>query len=288
VNYSEPSGAIGGLSAGQQTHPSQQSLGEIELRLSLVGIILIGGQSVDERRDASLSQLGDSVSDSVGQLPPTLVKRRLKRRAFEPVVGGFSSDPDAFGGLRYRQAGFGFAIAESFTPTSNFLFTSVELPMGIISGPNSFTVSLMSDTGGHPGTALESFALTGVPFYTNPAIEQFTSSIHTQLNEGTTYWIAAIPNERDTAGGWFINSTGATGVSKTGNDGVTWSAFADTASAAFEVDGTLLTPEPSTLTVATVVGLCSLVCCAIRKRLNRSGEWISSERERRPQPSRRR
>src|SRR4051812_32159487 len=49
---------------------------------------------------------------------------------------------------------FGFALAESFTPTYNFLFDSVELPLGLaIPGTtNSFTVSLMSDTGGHPGT----------------------------------------------------------------------------------------------------------------------------------------
>jgi hypothetical protein len=163
----------------------------------------------------------------------------------------------------------GFALAESFHPTVNSLFSSVALPLTLVPGfnggnTNAFTVSLMSDAGGHPGTTLESFSITGVPLYPNSAIEKFTSKINTLLNAGTTYWIAVFPGAADTFGGWSIKSTGATGISKTGNDGVTWSAYTDT-SAAFEVDGLKIVPEPASLTMLGI-GTLSLLGFAWKRK----------------------
>jgi hypothetical protein len=159
-------------------------------------------------------------------------------------VSGGASHPDG------PPVGYGAAIAEPFIPAGNFVFRSVKLPLGWISGTNAFTVALMSNDGGHPGSILESFSIMNVPLYTRPAIETFVSRTNTSLDVGTTYWVAAIPVVRDTAGGWFMNSTGAIGLTRTGNDGLTWTTFA-IPSAAFEVDGLPVVlpvvPEPSSL-----------------------------------------
>jgi hypothetical protein len=152
--------------------------------------------------------------------------------------------------------GYGHAIAESFAPTVNALFQSVALPLGYVGNAgttNAFTIALMSDAGGHPGSILESFAVSDVPLYPDSAIETLVSTAHTPLFAGTTYWIAAIPVAANTAGGWFINSTGAIGVSDTGNDGLTWSAHSDP-SAAFQVLGVQAVPEPSSLALLGVGG----------------------------------
>jgi hypothetical protein len=152
--------------------------------------------------------------------------------------------------------GFGFAIAESFTPTSDFLFSSAELPLVWFSGPNEFTIDLMSDAGGHPGTVLESFSLTNAPPNTSPAVESFVSTTHTPLAAGATYWVVAIPGARDAAGFRLANTTGAGGFSRTGNDGMTWSTDPQ-ASPALEVDGTpapVPVPEPSSLVLLGLAG----------------------------------
>jgi hypothetical protein len=161
-------------------------------------------------------------------------------------ISGGGSDPGPV-------PGYGFALAQSFVPTSNFLFTSVELALTDIVGTNAITVSLMSDAGGHPGTILESFSVTGLTRYPGSVLETLVSTTNTPLNAGTTYWIAAMPVSLDTAAGWMINSTGATGRSRTVNDYVTWVALAED-SAAFEVTGVQVTsvPEPSSLTLLSI------------------------------------
>ena len=122
----------------------------------------------------------------------------------------------------------GLPLAEAFIPASNFLFSSVTLPMGNApgNGPNAYTVSLMSDANGHPGAALESFSS-----YQRPTLHQSrTRAVHFDREhpaQRRTPWIAVFPQFRDTAGVWFINSTGAIGLSRVWNDGVTWTASSD-------------------------------------------------------------
>jgi hypothetical protein len=132
------------------------------------------------------------------------------------------------------------------------------VPLHYNEGVNSFTINLMSDASGHPGNILESFLVTGVPPYPGSAIETGTSIINTPLNAGTTYWIAVMPNDRTTAGGWIMNPTGAMGWSMTENDGVTWDAKTGP-SPALEVNGVLVNsvPEPSTIGVLGI-GLVTL------------------------------
>jgi hypothetical protein len=167
------------------------------------------------------------------------------------------------GGAQYG----GAAQAQSFTPTDNFVFTQVLVALTYFQGTNLFTISLMSDESGHPGTTLESFSATGVAEYPSATLETFTSATNTMLTKGTTYWIGVFPGEIDLAGGWVINSTGATGYSRVGNahgDGTqNWASYAGP-SAAFEVRGVPV-PEPASLAMLGT-GAIILIGCAWWRR----------------------
>src|SRR5215472_10783804 len=54
----------------------------------------------------------------------------------------------------------GRVVAQSFTPTVNVAFSSAQLPMGIINGPNLLQVLLMTSSGGLPSTIVEAITLT--------------------------------------------------------------------------------------------------------------------------------
>jgi hypothetical protein len=98
--------------------------------------------------------------------------------------------------------------AESFVATKNLFFDKLELPMTFLfSGSSSVIVNLMSDAGGHPGTILESFAVSGAPLFPSSAIETLTSTTHTPLKKGTKYWVVVAPAEEDTAVGWMMKSS---------------------------------------------------------------------------------
>jgi hypothetical protein len=185
-------------------------------------------------------------------------------QSYQP--GGYSISGS--GGTVLPPNGFGSAVAMSFTPTANFTFGSVELPLEYYGGPgtNSFIVSLMTDAGGHPGIFLESFSANNLPSTSNPALDTFVSVTNTPLNAGTTYWIVAMPVAQDSAAFWLMNPTGAQGYSRTANDSLTWiPQLGD--SPGLEVDGTPIVPEPSSLHLMGIgfVGLGAWVWLGRRK-----------------------
>jgi hypothetical protein len=62
--------------------------------------------------------------------------------------------------LEFRPAGKAMPFMASFTGSC----TSVELPLGIVGGPNQFVVELRADDNGSPGEVLESFVVQDVPY----------------------------------------------------------------------------------------------------------------------------
>ena len=84
-------------------------------------------------------------------------------------------------------------------PRVEFSFTGprysldrIELAAALIDGDNELNVALMTDVGGKPGSALESFSFTdqmGSFGSDNPLLEG-TSVLHPVLLPGTPYWLA--------------------------------------------------------------------------------------------------
>jgi hypothetical protein len=74
----------------------------------------------------------------------------------------------------------------SFTPTFDATLDSIKFAAFYFSGSNALDATLMSDSNGLPGTALETFTFTGL---TNTGtIYTANSLLHAALNQGTQYW----------------------------------------------------------------------------------------------------
>jgi hypothetical protein len=134
--------------------------------------------------------------------------------------------------------------AMPFTPDFTAVFTSVELPLGVmlIPGTNYFIVELRADNDGLPGDVIESFAFEDVPYVFSPdqTLSVGISELNPVLEEGTTYWLAAFPGELDTSGGWNWTSPLQTGTwAASSDDGATWelNPFGRPEISAFRING---------------------------------------------------
>ncbi len=140
-------------------------------------------------------------------------------------------------------------IAASFTPAQNYLFDSADLallmfPEGGANTSNTFDVWLMSDSGGLPGTIIESFSLS-IEFNSS-GIYTVSGVPHPLLTSGTTYWVAVSP-DGSTFGTWFFNDQGEKGLA-IGHLGPPFGLNSNEPAPAFRVEGTLASvPEPATM-----------------------------------------
>jgi hypothetical protein len=147
------------------------------------------------------------------------------------------------------------SIALSFVPSSEYIFTSIELPVSHFNSglnTNFLTASLRQNSGGIPGATLESFSQTITP--TVGTLTTFTSVGGVTLNAGTAYWIVLEPTTDTDYIVWHRNATGATGLSFLLNSNP-WTADTGLASPAMRVNGILGTaaaPEPGTLALVTL------------------------------------
>ena len=141
------------------------------------------------------------------------------------------------------------AIAASFTPTSDYWFSTAVFPFSSDVAPrvDTFDVCLMSDSGGLPGTIIESF-LVVVQSPQNPSTHTITSLSNPLLGGGTTYWFAVSPHYDYSHGGWNKNTLGFAGYAYLFT-GRSWGLDPES-TPAFRVEGTRLSdpiPEPSTM-----------------------------------------
>ena len=155
----------------------------------------------------------------------------------------------------------------SFTPSVTAPLGSIFAAIGLISGTNQVTLDLMSDSGGSPGTILESFNASNQmgPFgSSNPPI-MVTSTLHPVLQMGQQYWLVAFAHD-STWAAWNDNNTGDSGpVTQSNDNGLTYNVFSG-ARGAFEV--TSAVPEPSSLVLC---GLGTLGLLGLGLRRNRAG-----------------
>jgi hypothetical protein len=104
----------------------------------------------------------------------------------------------------------------AFTPTGqNYTLDSLELPLRLISGPSVADVFLTTDSGGLPGSILESFHVTGVLTDAATVLVTIDSTNHPLLNAGTQYWIVAAGGP-STFASWSQNELGETGPNVSG------------------------------------------------------------------------
>lgn len=161
---------------------------------------------------------------------------------FNGSIGwGIGGPTSSFGNVR---------LGISFTPSVSLDLSQVILPLELASGTNSVEVSVYSDRSGLPGTALESWFVTGLGA---GALQDLTDTSNLLLSGGTPYWVVVAAGGSDTFAGWNFNNT-TTGGILAGGDGSAWQARNVTgqscsgvpcAQPALEVLGVTPVPEPT-------------------------------------------
>jgi len=156
-----------------------------------------------------------------------------------------------------------------FTPSVTAELTTIEAPLGIISGPNQVEAFLMTNSGGTPGAVIESYLLTGLPTGPQPfPLTTISSTLDPVLQAGQQYWFVATGGPT-TFATWSLTlfqgdpTEGGASQAVIGGVAQPWDVGSGTRTGALEVFGNSV-PEPSG---GGVVG-CALLLLAIRR-------WIS-------------
>lgn len=160
---------------------------------------------------------------------------------------------------------FGGVIpAHAFIPSQTFTFSSAQLAMTLIDGPNHFQVLLMTSSGGLPGNIIETITLTDV-VSTFPGIVTANSALHPVLTSGTQYWLVAFGPEPNTFGTWNLSPDDFSSPQARGFTSPTgpWDLANNVPRSAFQINGEPV-PEPNTMLLLGT-GLATLGT-AIRKR----------------------
>jgi hypothetical protein len=145
----------------------------------------------------------------------------------------------------------------------------IDLALSSLDGYSSaISISLATDSGGLPGTMLESWNLNGPfpPFSsTNDIVQTLTPTTPTLLLAGTEYWLVAASAASNTDVAWNGPSSAAAGTTLDVYNSGSWHEYAGD-SVAFDVLGSnvLSTPEPNYISVLSL-GLLAMGW-AIRKR----------------------
>jgi hypothetical protein len=98
------------------------------------------------------------------------------------------------------------ALAASFSPYQSGVLSQIQVPISSLPGPqaNQFQAWITADSGGKPGTVLESFSLNNIRQGTFPTTTpaHIFSVAHPALTNGTTYWLVVGPAAATAEGGW--------------------------------------------------------------------------------------
>ena len=166
---------------------------------------------------------------------------------------GVTGPTTTFSGVEVGQQ----QLAGAFTPTGDFYLSQIDVAFWFLHNPadnntNGFILSLNQDSGGMPGTAIETWtdltAPTQVPGTSSLVQTVFPVSTLLLLS-GNQYWIVVSPAAPNTFDVW---NQGGTGGRYAKDSGSGWLAVDEPSNViGFDVQGTP-TPEPSTLTLFAV------------------------------------
>jgi hypothetical protein len=159
--------------------------------------------------------------------------------------------------------------AIAFTVSTDTLFDSARLALGLARGANEIEIRLYNSAGVQPGTVIETMHLSGqmprLGMFGSGHLLTLQSALHPVLQASGTYWLLPFASG-DTLVAWNYNDQVAFGPSAFSNqrEPVTWTVTQQL-QGAFEVNGTPSpAPEPSTLALAGV-GLVGVVGYLWRK-----------------------
>src|SRR5262245_55947699 len=184
------------------------------------------------------------------------------------------------GGWEERGSSFGpgpLRIAFPFTVggVEDFTFDGARLALSYVGGFNQTPpLRLYADAAGPPGAVLEeipgSLEQLG-PFRDNNPPVVFTSTVHTTLQHGQTYWLLPLA-PGDLLFIWNTNDRGLAGTQASSDheEPTSWRLIPDQTLPAFEVNGSPIVgaapvPEPSAL-ARSGVGALALLVYARRRR----------------------
>jgi hypothetical protein len=161
--------------------------------------------------------------------------------------------------------------AVSFTPSANVFFSSAEIAIGHLWGPNVVYVRLHANGGLGPGVILESVTVNGqlLPFPNEPHINNppivATFSGAAALQAGVKYWVSVSSVVGEDAWlAWNYNTTEDRGERAYRQDGGPWNVFSgQDPRGAFRLNGTTTAPcyaNCDASTVAPVLNVGDFTC----------------------------
>jgi hypothetical protein len=150
--------------------------------------------------------------------------------------------------------GDNLAEADTFTPGATAQFGSLQLALSCFATcTDSFTVSLLADNLGTPGSAIENIIVPVTSLTATPTLVIVNSVSQPILTAGTAYWIAISSDPNDSIA-WSNNATSDPSNQAISIDGgASWFELGNTPSA-YEVDSTLTTTTPEPGTIALLAG----------------------------------
>jgi hypothetical protein len=149
--------------------------------------------------------------------------------------------------------------------SSDYLFDGFDVTLFRMDGTDLFTVDLMTDAGGLPGSVIETFDISGTTDV--PAIQSVASVLHPTLNKGDRYWLVVSPGDATTVGGWSLSLDDTSGFAFSIDDGTTWIVEEDGTASAYRVYGTQAPiPEPAFYQLSALLALGGLGIVRRRRR----------------------
>lgn len=167
----------------------------------------------------------------------------------------------------------GIVLGVEFTPDANFTFTEAQLALGLAAGTNSVDVYLESDCANRPCQTIEQLVWNNKLKTGSSSVVTGDSTTALILYSGTPYWLVLTAGAPDTVAYWYQNlgndfaSSTDFVVGFSGGAQGPWHPYgAEQLRPAFEIDGQLLsgqpspaqTPEPSSLPLA-ILGIAVMI-----------------------------